>query len=152
MRSTPNHRSLLADENSNEVDELIIEKKAIPELRFKFDIFKALSEMDDAEQVMNHYYRVNHIVNPNHQVLFECKMITVFNKLKMMITAQTPISKWSETDKINYVNLCKLEYNKKNFGLSRLMNMKNYLLRKAHQLNLTNLLKKEQDPMEEFKW
>lgn len=133
------------DEN---VDNAIMEEKALPEVRYKLDIFKAMTSMIASEQRMRLNMRMNGgIVNPNDKALFETELVRLLSYIKYMVLAQKKVV---SLDNPVYKELVDMEYGKKNFGISELTDMKNFLLSKLHELQLTNLLIKEQDPFKLF--
>lgn len=149
----PDDRTLLADDSEDEVDDLILEKKAIPELRFKFDIFVAQNRMHESEKRFMDFYRLNmRVVNNNLKADFESCLIFLFNKLKYMIVEKYGVlDDWKdEFDKVCFNNLVGLKFSRRNYVVNDLLRMENYLDKMMHGLNLTNLLKQETDPFDEF--
>jgi len=117
------------------------EKNAIPEMRFKQDIFILVNEMILANKRLDeNFYRRNRNYRLIDKIEFMTCITAVFKLLKNMIR-EKELDKNSDHVKI-FNRLIKLEYHEIDPEVSELIKMENFLLAYAHKLNLTNLLLK----------
>jgi len=143
-------RQSLGDKSEEQIDEAILKREAIPELRFKLAIFDALRDMVLAEKKM----MMNKSIHKRNKAIdidkfeFQNSIIVLYSYLKYMIKHN--IDKADLNDKVLYNELEKLEYGSKTFSDKELIEMKNFILKYLHLLRLTDLTRKKIDAFDEF--
>lgn len=131
-----------------------VDKRAIPELLLKQQIVVIRRDaMIRSHGQLFYNMRLNNgVTNPPDVAAFEREIIELYKHLKDMILEQTPYSKLDKSQKVILDDLHGLERYQKRFPVSRLIVFSDYLLRKVHDLNLSNLLIKETNPFDEFRF
>lgn len=144
----------LYGESKKTITEEVMKKSAIPELRFKLQIFEAQEKMIDAEKEMNYNkgFHKRQLALPQHKQMFKSTIIALFSYIKYMIVSymQDIGEKQYNHDREIFNDIEKVEY-----GLEvserKLTEYKNFLLLYMHYIKLTDLLKIPIDWEEEFK-
>lgn len=142
-------KSLLGSRDEDQVNKMVMKQEAIPEIRFKLDIFDHRKQVIEAERQLQRARLLNNgIPNPNHIEEFKVSLVCLFDDLKYMI-----IEKGISTDK-NYIHLFnlteQLEFFGKQFSINELLRIKNFLWACLHKLKLTNLLITNQEDDDEY--
>ena len=129
------------------------DKKALPELMLKQKIaIYDLTTLIDAYKKLERNRRINHgMVDLIDKAEFEGEIIGMFLDIKNMIEAKRKFSDMPPAEKEIFSDLVKLLKGNQRIELVRLIQMMSYLLRKLHELNLTNLLISEKDPFDDWK-
>lgn len=148
---------LNADLNTHEeIGGAILDKKALPEIRFKFDLFVAHSDLMKAIHTMRYNTSLNNgRSSPQDVARVKGHLCSLFGYLKYMILEKCNFmykekmerfkNQWLTFHKIN--NL----YNtSKKVSDKDCYEMCDFLFFWMHELNLTNLLKAEFDPLQDF--
>lgn len=147
-------KKLLADEKIDDINQGIIDKKAIPELRYKFNLFVAQERLIASVETL----RTNAVLNNNRyspidEARLRSSLATLFMYLKYMILEKDNYLKkereWN-IDKQNFMRLNELALRGSKFSTRKYLEMADFLLYWMHELNLTNLLKSEFDPINDF--
>jgi hypothetical protein len=127
-------KRFLDSTDKDEVYDDVSEKKAIPELILKRDIFEAESAMLLAERVlMNNFRRYGKFFDDD-KINFEGNIILLFGFIKYMIID----AKIKPVDKLTYFKMLRLESGAR-LPVPDLILLKNFLLSELHVLNLANL-------------
>lgn len=147
---------ILEDESEDKLHEMIINREAVPEIRFKYSIFEAEDEMVKAEKKLNYGKSTNYgIPNPNDMFEYQACIIQLFKHIKYMLYDRKILDhqRAQRYTKSAYQILEEIEY-----GLARtvkfevLIYLSNYLLYGMFALKFTDLLMDTDiDPFEEFK-
>ena len=136
-------------ENENKVNQMVMDRQAIPDVRFKLDIFKHKEEVNHTEKDLQRLWVLNNKQVPiNYKVDFELALIMQFNDIKyMIIEKQMHIGRYEEMFKITE----QLEFREREFTVQQLIRIKNYINECLHYLNLTNLIinNKHENPDED---
>lgn len=123
--------------DSAELYDDVEEKKAIPELILKADILVAQQAVLILERKIMGVYRKYRTYSFSDKADFESALVLLFGYTKNMILDKGVLEK----DKELWSDMLKLEGGA-SFKLSRLLILKNFLLRQIHRLGLTDLLLK----------
>lgn len=137
-------------------------------------------EMVEAFEILVQYRNMNGgKIHPSHRAVFESKLVGLFLYIKNMIIEQSTGTNqkthfgaelvqddaeeedeekmqnarhinFHPTERKLYDNLLALTNGKNDFSMKDLVSMMFYLSRKLHDLNLTDLIKREMDPMKDF--
>ena len=147
-------KELLAGESRDRIVEEVMKKEAIPELRFKLQIFETQENMINAEMEMNYNkgFHKRTLALPQDKQNFKSTIIALFSYLKYMIVSYMSDvgEKQYKHDKEIFTDIEKLEYGIE-VSERKLTEYKNFLLLYMHYLKLTDLLRKPIDWEEEFK-
>ena len=144
----------------------IQEKKALPDMIFKFNIFKAHQEMIDAKAKMMYNKRANFMMGNSNKVIMAepgdlhnlaNKIDSLFCMLKYMILVKIGEHK-QRKNQGRYLRDSKIYELLDNLNAGRirrycepdLLVMMDFLIQYMHELNFTNLLKSEIDPFTEL--
>jgi len=143
--------------NHESIEGAILDKKALPEIRFKYDLFVAHSDLIKSLQIL----KTNSALNNNHSSLNDIARVkahvsSLFGYLKYMILEKTNYMEekeakrfgndWQTFHKINKM----YRGQESNVDVKTLCEMVDFLLQWMHDLALTNLLKAEYDPLDDF--
>lgn len=152
-------KDYLTSFNEEGIDKDIREQRALPDLIFKYGIFKAQEEMIQAKMDMKFNKRAHFTadaprgamrVNPQDLHTLASKIDGLFSRLKFMIAEKMKeITLESDRFKYNerlFLKLCELQSGKLRYTEQDLLELEDFLCRYMHDLNLTNLLRKESDP------
>lgn len=150
---------ILYDQDSGDIDQDVLQEKAYPELRQKYNIFVAWEQLELAEEELSYNYDLSGKVFPNYKFKFQAKLIKLFNYMKMMINFKIEELKGIVTldtsELWKYHRLCfekmeKLERKKAVYSMDTLYELKNFVIHYMHECNLSNLLRHEEDDLDAF--
>lgn len=120
-----------------------VDKKAIPELLLKQAIIISERDMIDAfENMIFHFKMYNRFIFQD-VIMFECKILKLFNYIKAMMIDYGISGNDLETYKL--LVRCELG---EHFNAKTLIIFKNFLLKYLHLLNITNLFKSQGLPFD----
>lgn len=152
-----NEKTQAGDSSEIDIRELVASKEAIPEIKYKYDIFAQLNEVKEAEKVLNYNRWINGgVINQNDLFKFQSELIALWTQVKNMLAEirywDTDILVKKITKDCDWVRMEMLEYGKVNrYPLTVLLRLKNYVMRGMHRCRLTDLLLEgEVDPFTEF--
>lgn len=131
-------KSLIGSRNEDQVNEMVMKQEAIPEIRFKLQIFNDCFKVQDAFDVIRRTKILNNgVINQTHIADVITTLIRLFDDLKVMI-----IEKKLDSGKYeDLFNSCiALEYDDMKFNITELLNIKNYLIKCMGEFKLNNLL------------
>lgn len=131
----PRRARFLSSTDSEEVYDDVEEKKAIPELILKADILKAEEAILLIERKLMGFYRRYKNVSVGDKADFEAALVLLFSYTKHMVEEKGILKEDTEL----WSDMLALERGK-SFKLSRLLSLKNFLLKNLHRLGITNLL------------
>lgn len=131
-------KSLLGSKDEEQVNDLVMKQQAIPEIRFKLDIFDHRRNIIESERTLQRQRLLNNNnVSENQLSDFKVSLICLFNDLKYMII-EKGLNQGNFKHKYDLTE--QLELLQLKMNLTQLLIVKNYLLECLHRLNLTNLL------------
>ena len=141
-------------ESKDTIVEEVMRKEAIPELRFKLQIFETQEKMINAEMEMNYNkgFHKRILALPQDKQNFKSTIIALFSYIKYMIVSymQDIGEQQYKHDREIFIDIEKLEYGVE-VSERKLTEYKNFLLLYMHYIKLTDLLRKPIDWEEEFK-
>lgn len=124
---------------------------AFPELQGKLNILARYEAMVDAGGDLRYNKMLNGgRINPNDMAMFQDKILRFFDEIRGMIVRQTSLDKMSPRNKRIFSMLVDLEHERRHFSYQELLLMKEYLIDRATNLGILNLLKTTEHHAEEF--
>lgn len=131
----PRRAKFLNTTDSEQLYDDVEEKKAIPELILKADILKAEEAVLLLERRLMNVYRRYRTYSAADKADLEGAMVLLFSYVKDMIEEKGIL----KDERDLWDDMLSLERGA-SFKLSRLLSLKNYLLKNLHRLGITNLL------------
>lgn len=150
---------MLIDQDAGTIEQDVMQEKAYPELRQKYNIFVAWEELELAEEELLYNYQLSGRYMTNYQFKVQIKLIKLFNYLKMMIYQKIEELKGIVTRDMSemyqnhlslYQRIEDLEEGKIRVNIKSLFELKNFIIHYMHECNLSNLLRKEEDDLDAF--
>lgn len=120
--------------DSEDVYDDVVEKKAMPELILKANILQAQDLMLNTERKVMTNYRFSGAFFKSDEVEFAGTICLLWGFIKQMVIDYGV----SKDDVAEYKDILLLERGR-SFNLFRLIDLKNFLLKYLHLLNITNL-------------
>lgn len=150
----------LIDQDTGTIEEDVIRQVALPELRQKLNIFTALDEVEKAQRKLYGSYKLSGRYNKIDKHEWESWIITLFNFIKEM--TREKIEEWrgvvTDPDAPTKYVLHKELFHKmelmeqgKEYPIKISFALKNFVICYMHELALTNLLRRQENPLDDLK-